>query len=159
MSSALVLVLSLLCLTASAQCYVWGKYGPLGKLTKVKRSKKSVDNLSEDDVVTEYSPVYIAPQEGLKEADKILTLPGQPKVNFSQYSGYVTVDDKAGRALFYYFTESEDPSSKPLVLWLNGGKSMVFSIIIHALHVATSPFLVITCHVFHGSLCFLDPQM
>ncbi|XP_022860894.1 serine carboxypeptidase II-3-like [Olea europaea var. sylvestris] len=121
MSSALVLVLSLLCLTASAQCYVWGKYGPLGKLTKVKRSKKSVDNLSEDDVVTEYSPVYIAPQEGLKEADKILTLPGQPKVNFSQYSGYVTVDDKAGRALFYYFTESEDPSSKPLVLWLNGG--------------------------------------
>ncbi|KAL2460222.1 Serine carboxypeptidase 24 [Abeliophyllum distichum] len=48
-------------------------------------------------------------------------MPGQPKVNFSQYSGYVTVDPTAGRALFYYFTESEDPSSKPLVLWLNGG--------------------------------------
>ncbi|CAI9765557.1 unnamed protein product [Fraxinus pennsylvanica] len=121
MSSALVLLLSLLCLTACVQCYGGGKYGPLGKLTEVKRSKKSVDYLSENDVVTEYSPVYIAPQEGLKEADKILTLPGQPKVNFSQYSGYVTVDAKAGRALFYYFTESEDPSSKPLVLWLNGG--------------------------------------
>ncbi|KAL6215519.1 hypothetical protein ACLB2K_014948 [Fragaria x ananassa] len=35
---------------------------------------------------------------------------------------YVTVDPKAGRALFYYFVESpQDSSSKPLVLWLNGG--------------------------------------
>ncbi|KAL2460225.1 Serine carboxypeptidase-like 40 [Abeliophyllum distichum] len=80
---------------------------------------------------TEYSPVYVAPQMGLKEADKILILPGQPKVVFAQYSGYVTVDPKAGRALFYYFTESEDPSSKPLVLWLNGGlnsQQFVFAI-------------------------------
>ncbi|CAI9769923.1 unnamed protein product [Fraxinus pennsylvanica] len=121
MRSAFVLVLSLLCLTSSVQCYAKRKYGPLGKLMDVKHSKRSIDYLSEDDVVTEYSPVYIASQKGLKEADEILTLPGQPKVNFSQYSGYVTVDPKAGRALFYYFTESEDPSSKPLVLWLNGG--------------------------------------
>ncbi|KAL2460224.1 Serine carboxypeptidase-like 40 [Abeliophyllum distichum] len=121
MRSGFVLVLSILCLTVSVQCYARRGYGPLGKLTKVQRSKRLVDYFSKDDIVTEYSPVYIAPQEGLKEVDEILTLPGQPKVNFSQYSGYVTVDAKAGRALFYYFTESEDPSSTPLVLWLNGG--------------------------------------
>ena len=55
--------------------------------------------------------------EGLKEANKIMALPGQPKrVNFDLYSGYVTVDPKVGRALFYYFVESENTSSKPLLL-------------------------------------------
>jgi hypothetical protein len=51
-------------------------------------------------------------------------LPGQPTgIEFRQYSGYVTVDAKAGRALFYYFTEAvRDSSKQPLVLWLNGGK-------------------------------------
>ncbi|KAG2706475.1 hypothetical protein I3843_05G093400 [Carya illinoinensis] len=54
--------------------------------------------------------------------DRIDRLPGQPQVGFQQYSGYVTVDDKKQRALFYYFAEAEvDPASKPLVLWLNGG--------------------------------------
>lgn len=50
-------------------------------------------------------------------------LPGQPTgFKFRQYSGYVTVDAKAGRALFYYFAEAtRNPSKKPLVLWLNGG--------------------------------------
>ncbi|XP_065872627.1 serine carboxypeptidase-like 45 [Euphorbia lathyris] len=54
--------------------------------------------------------------------DKILRLPGQPLVGFQQFSGYVTVDEKRHRALFYYFVEAEfEPLSKPLVLWLNGG--------------------------------------
>ncbi|CAI9113732.1 OLC1v1014392C1 [Oldenlandia corymbosa var. corymbosa] len=54
--------------------------------------------------------------------DKITQLPGQPQVGFQQFSGYVTVDDKKGKALFYYFVEAEiDCVSKPLVLWLNGG--------------------------------------
>ncbi|KAM3232677.1 serine carboxypeptidase-like 45 [Capsicum chacoense] len=54
--------------------------------------------------------------------DKIIQLPGQPLVGFQHFSGYVTVDDKKQRALFYYFVEAEtDPASKPLVLWLNGG--------------------------------------
>ncbi|KAL4277904.1 hypothetical protein GQ457_03G006900 [Hibiscus cannabinus] len=54
--------------------------------------------------------------------DRISGLPGQPQVGFQQYSGYVTVDEKKQRALFYYFAEAEaDPASKPLVLWLNGG--------------------------------------
>ncbi|KAL2347095.1 hypothetical protein Fmac_001095 [Flemingia macrophylla] len=55
-------------------------------------------------------------------ADIIAELPGQPHVAFQQFSGYVTVDDKKHKSLFYYFAESEtDPASKPLVLWLNGG--------------------------------------
>ncbi|KAL8195205.1 hypothetical protein R6Q57_025608 [Mikania cordata] len=73
--------------------------------------------------VDEYSPIYIAPQNGLAELDKISALPGQPEgVDFNQHSGYVTVNPTAGRALFYYFVESPTSSStKPLVLWLNGG--------------------------------------
>ncbi|XP_075107548.1 serine carboxypeptidase-like 45 isoform X1 [Nicotiana tabacum] len=58
----------------------------------------------------------------LPHPDKIIQLPGQPQVGFQQFSGYVTVDDKKQRSLFYYFVEAEtNPASKPLVLWLNGG--------------------------------------
>lgn len=70
--------------------------------------------------------VYIGPQAGLRESDRVEALPGQPRgIDFEQFAGYVTVDPEAGRALFYYFAESpKDASSKPLVLWLNGGKLM-----------------------------------
>ena len=48
--------------------------------------------------------------------------PGQPKVGFSQFSGYVTVNESHGRSLFYWLTESSSsPKNKPLLLWLNGG--------------------------------------
>ncbi|KQK14056.1 hypothetical protein BRADI_1g14080v3 [Brachypodium distachyon] len=62
-------------------------------------------------------------QSSMKAADKITALLGQPEgVDFNQYSGYVTVDEVNGRALFYYLTESPSGASeKPLVLWLNGG--------------------------------------
>ncbi|KAL5582164.1 hypothetical protein UlMin_014606 [Ulmus minor] len=57
-----------------------------------------------------------------EEADRIVSLPGQPKVSFQQFSGYVTVNRVAGRALFYWLTEAlHKPLSKPLVVWLNGG--------------------------------------
>lgn len=60
-----------------------------------------------------------------QERDRITELPGQPKnVGFAQYSGYVTVNQQAGRALFYWLVESpasRRPASRPLVLWLNGG--------------------------------------
>ncbi|XP_057953390.1 serine carboxypeptidase 1-like [Malania oleifera] len=71
----------------------------------------------------EHLTMFDKPQDGSMEADRILKLPGQPKgVNFNQYSGYVTVDPKAGKALFYYFVESpKNSSTNPLVLWLNGG--------------------------------------
>ncbi|CAJ1947734.1 unnamed protein product, partial [Sphenostylis stenocarpa] len=65
--------------------------------------------------------LYSSPTEDQKR-DKIAKLPGQPEnVVFDQYSGYVTVDNEAGRALFYWLVETPDSSSKPLVLWLNGG--------------------------------------
>ncbi|KAF2544275.1 hypothetical protein F2Q68_00029152 [Brassica cretica] len=59
-----------------------------------------------------------------KEQDKVSKLPGQNfNVNFAHYSGFVTTNEKLGRALFYWLIEAaEDPASKPLVLWLNGGK-------------------------------------
>lgn len=61
--------------------------------------------------------------------DAILSLPGQPQVHFQQFSGYVQVDDEDPRALFYYFVESvNDSASKPLVLWLNGGRFFIFFI-------------------------------
>lgn len=86
-----------------------------------EQSTKKSESCATREFSGEYRPVYAGLQEGLKEADAILSLPGQPQVNFSQYSGYVTVDPAAGRALFYYFAESEESSTKPLVLWLNGG--------------------------------------
>ncbi|XP_066305732.1 serine carboxypeptidase 2-like [Miscanthus floridulus] len=56
------------------------------------------------------------------ELDRIDGLPGQPTVNFSMYSGYVT-DAAAGQALFYLLMEASGvpADSAPLVLWLNGG--------------------------------------
>ncbi|GAA0154879.1 serine protease [Lithospermum erythrorhizon] len=57
-----------------------------------------------------------------QELDRITKLPGQPLVTFSQFSGYVTVNEEHGRALFYWLTEATShPEKKPLVLWLNGG--------------------------------------
>ncbi|RCV37868.1 hypothetical protein SETIT_8G097000v2 [Setaria italica] len=54
--------------------------------------------------------------------DLVARLPGQPPVTFRQFAGYVDVDVKAGRSLFYYFAEAqEDAAAKPLTLWLNGG--------------------------------------
>ncbi|CAN6381104.1 unnamed protein product [Urochloa humidicola] len=54
--------------------------------------------------------------------DLVTRLPGQPPVTFRQFAGYVDVDVKNGRSLFYYFAEAqEDAAAKPLTLWLNGG--------------------------------------
>ncbi|KAA8536495.1 hypothetical protein F0562_028973 [Nyssa sinensis] len=59
---------------------------------------------------------------GFPVEDLVVRLPGQPKVGFRQYAGYVDVDHKAGRSLFYYFVEAEqNATSLPLTLWLNGG--------------------------------------
>ncbi|KAG8385579.1 hypothetical protein BUALT_Bualt03G0059900 [Buddleja alternifolia] len=54
--------------------------------------------------------------------DLVTNLPGQPSVDFRHYAGYVTVNEKNGRALFYWFYEATTfADKKPLVLWLNGG--------------------------------------
>ncbi|XP_076912637.1 serine carboxypeptidase 1-like [Bidens hawaiensis] len=95
----------------------------LNKLIKSRRSGNTphAESWTQQDVVN-ISPVYTVPQQGSMEADRIDKLPGQPEADFEHYSGYVTVNPDAGRALFYYFAESPNNSStNPLVLWLNGG--------------------------------------
>ncbi|KAL6551608.1 Serine carboxypeptidase-like 25 [Orobanche gracilis] len=74
-------------------------------------------------VLVVFAEATLASHNEDEEADRITALPGQPaKVAFQQFSGYVTVDEVAGRALFYWLTEStQQPLSKPLVVWLNGG--------------------------------------
>lgn len=43
-------------------------------------------------------------------------------MDFDMYSGYVTVDKRAGRSLFYWLQEAPTAAQPaPLVLWLNGG--------------------------------------
>ncbi|XP_073120271.1 serine carboxypeptidase 1-like [Henckelia pumila] len=120
MKGAFVLFLYVLYLSATVHCYGAVQRDALEAFINFRREKVS-ENYDVEDFSSEYLPVYVGPQEGLKDADRILALPGQPAVNFSQYSGYVTVDPTAGRALFYWLTESEDSATKPLVLWLNGG--------------------------------------
>ena len=66
-------------------------------------------------------------QDNFKQraADKVERLPGQPPVTFNQWAGYVQVEDDIGRFLFYYFSEApKNATTKPLVLWLNGGTSL-----------------------------------
>ncbi|PRW44859.1 Serine carboxypeptidase 24 isoform B [Chlorella sorokiniana] len=56
------------------------------------------------------------------QADFVPSLPGAPPSKLRIFAGYVTVDEDAGRALFYTFVEStRSPKDDPLVLWLNGG--------------------------------------
>lgn len=61
------------------------------------------------------------------EADLVTKLPGYDAsknidLDFGLYAGYMTIDQDAGRSLYYTFAESKSQSSKhPLVLWLNGG--------------------------------------
>ncbi|XP_038979895.1 serine carboxypeptidase-like 31 [Phoenix dactylifera] len=58
----------------------------------------------------------------VENGDLVTDLPGQPVVKFRHYAGYVTVNKKNGRGLFYWFYEAASHADeKPLVLWLNGG--------------------------------------
>ncbi|KAL8541343.1 hypothetical protein ACS0TY_002553 [Phlomoides rotata] len=122
MKSACIFLVAIVCLTVSVQCYSGRRVDTFREIIRAHRTKgSSTNHVSEHGLIKDYSPVYVGSQDGLKEADRITDMPGQPDVSFTQYSGYVTVDPTAGRALFYYFTESPDSSSDPLVLWLNGG--------------------------------------
>jgi hypothetical protein len=54
---------------------------------------------------------------------EITSLPGfSGELPTRQFGGYITVDKKHGRHLYYYMVEAEgNPEEKPVVLWLNGG--------------------------------------
>lgn len=55
-------------------------------------------------------------------AAQVTSLPGlnQPLPSYVD-SGYITVDETNGRALFYVFTASQRNASDPLVIWFTGG--------------------------------------
>ncbi|RZR86978.1 hypothetical protein BHM03_00014303 [Ensete ventricosum] len=116
---------SLACLLSSiAVTAALGRQGDaLDKLRKgaTAASSSDFDTFAFSDLTSRLYAGY-----GSKEDDRIVELPGQPAgVDFDQYGGYVTVDDRSGRALFYYFAEAAGnrSSSEPLLLWLNGGVS------------------------------------
>ncbi|GER42201.1 serine carboxypeptidase-like protein [Striga asiatica] len=98
------LFFTILCLAPSARCS--------DPLQSTSKNLQEQQNFRTED--------YSAEQKNRKEDDQIQKLPGQSSVNFIQYSGYVAVGSKDEKALFYYFTQSEDPTNKPLVLWLTG---------------------------------------
>ncbi|XP_076912639.1 serine carboxypeptidase 1-like [Bidens hawaiensis] len=122
MSYLMLIVVSLYLLGFS----VARKANQISNLNKQIKSRRSgnpphPESWTKQDV-SNLSPYYTIPQQGSMEADRIHKLPGQPDVDFEHYAGYITVDPDAGRALFYYFAESPTNfSTKPLVLWLNGG--------------------------------------
>lgn len=94
---------------------------------KFMKGGSALNISSWDHNVMRFCDAYVAKQCGQREDDKVESLPGQPDCDddsedFDQYAGYITVDPKAGRALFYYFVEAvNDSKSAPLVLWFNGG--------------------------------------
>lgn len=95
----------------------------LNHLYRAKWSLNSAIDTSHFEPPQHVNNASILLQEGLKENDKIHKLPGQPYVRFDQYGGYVTVNESAGRAFYYYFVEADQTSNEslPLLLWLNGG--------------------------------------
>jgi hypothetical protein len=56
--------------------------------------------------------------------DQVLSLPGLDfDIQFKQYAGYLEVNNKTGKRLFYWLVESEKtPSTDPVVFWTNGPK-------------------------------------
>lgn len=103
---------------------------------QLKISRKYVQGKQDTTLKNRSSPsVHRGSKNNLREQDKIISMPGQTEVvEFDQYAGYVTVDAKAGRALFYYFVETpQDPLNKPLVLWLNGGMLLALLSVDHKL--------------------------
>ncbi|KAL1833333.1 hypothetical protein ACET3Z_002984 [Daucus carota] len=90
--------------------------------SKVRNRVFSGFETSSFEEVLHVEDVKCASGDDSKEKDKIVELPGQPPVKFDQYGGYVTVNQSAGRAFYYYFAEAEqNKESLPLLLWLNGG--------------------------------------
>ncbi|KAK6788303.1 hypothetical protein RDI58_016828 [Solanum bulbocastanum] len=61
--------------------------------------------------------------EGAPQSALVTQLPGfNGTFHSKHYAGYVDIDERHGKNLYYYFVESErNPSKDPVVLWLNGG--------------------------------------
>ena len=89
------------------------------------------------------------------ESDRIVKLPGQPNSpHISQFSGYITVNEAHGRALFYWFFEAQSlPDKRPLLLWFNGGLSPSLSLSLSVcvcMHIMLYSVCVSMCVCFDG---------
>ncbi|XP_068662990.1 serine carboxypeptidase-like 42 [Aristolochia californica] len=51
-------------------------------------------------------PLLLLGVTGHPLEDLVVRLPRQPKVNYRQFDGYITVANEAGRSLFYYLAEA-----------------------------------------------------
>lgn len=51
------------------------------------------------------------------DRDRVHNLPGIGKPSSPLYAGYITVDESAGRALFYILAESASSVDDPVILW------------------------------------------
>ncbi|KAK1360499.1 Carboxypeptidase [Heracleum sosnowskyi] len=120
-----ILLLLFFCLfLSSVHCRPRNQIDALNDLFKAKlKNRKSFTTYSNQfEPNLHLEDVNIFSDDGSKEKDKIEKLPGQPPVDFDQYGGYITVNQSAGRAFFYYFVEApQNKESLPLLLWLNGG--------------------------------------
>lgn len=127
-TSSLLLLVTLIFSTIISQINGGGSKTQSEALRQFYKLKKNsnIDKSHFDDKQYLHIPsnknIVLSNQEGLKENDKIHKLPGQPSVRFEQYGGYVTIDEFAGRAFYYYFVEAQHSKEYlPLLLWLNGG--------------------------------------
>lgn len=120
-----LLILFFYLFLSSVDCRHRNQIDALDDLVKTKlKNRKSftTDSSQFEPSNLHLEDVNILCQDGSKEKDKIEKLPGQPPVDFDQYGGYITVNQSAGRAFFYYFVEApQNKESLPLLLWLNGG--------------------------------------
>uniref|UniRef100_A0A803NAW0 RNase H type-1 domain-containing protein n=1 Tax=Chenopodium quinoa TaxID=63459 RepID=A0A803NAW0_CHEQI len=83
---------------------------------------RMLPGVGDEQEVFDSFPQGIGCLNGFPPKDLEIGLPGQPKVRFRQFAGYIDLDDKTGRSLFYCFVEAEKyPDHKPLTLYLNGG--------------------------------------
>ena len=70
------------------------------------------------------SPVMLTPliEAGNISLARTLSQVKEPNLyNGTSHAGYLTVDNKLGNHLFFWFFPSMENSSAPLVVWLNGG--------------------------------------
>lgn len=59
----------------------------------------------------------------LASRNVITSLPGlKSHPQFTQYAGYITVNETLGKEYYYWFVESQDkPEEDPVLLWMQGG--------------------------------------
>ncbi|PWA96790.1 peptidase S10, serine carboxypeptidase, Alpha/Beta hydrolase fold protein [Artemisia annua] len=133
MNASMINLVTVLCLLATEA--VRASYGPLNQGTALLNFRRAryVANVapvpvSEKFIQQHYLDDGISNNEVKKnvEDDHLLKngLPGQPENAgiFKQYAGSIIVNESSGRSLFYYFVEAScNSSTKPLILWLNGG--------------------------------------